>query len=192
MASLRKSGAALRNALYTTVQHTGTMFFRAALFGAREWQHPKIAKDGELSFVHTLERHKDWLRADTIITTLRDPLHVAASWYSRGLTKDRYAEFRASWRLWRSVVYPRAAAVLAFDTDDREARFAKANDALDQNQPMPAWDSPINSESHNSLIHYLLARKDMDGVFSLIDEAQILGVLDDLGDAAPDSYRWWL
>jgi hypothetical protein len=141
---------------YFTVPHTGTQYFRKHYFGERgdAWKDLGDPSADDVVFAHCGGRDARAISEfqGEIITTYRDPLLVAVSWYARRKFERGYDAWRSAWESWASDVRPRARHVLRVDS---------------------VCGEPVNSSRHNSLAHYLYDRGDMAELFKLIDESQV-------------------
>jgi hypothetical protein len=168
------------------VEHTGTQFFEKHVLRSG-FKNPHTAEPHEIAFAHCIPERAADIDANerSIVTTIRDPLATAASWYSRRKSLER---FELAWELWATKVYPNAAAVLSVD-HDREARLERARAVLPELSSVN-WHDRENTSDFNSMIHEKLAQRDADYVFSKIDRGMIERVMR-LADF-PSSYGWWL
>ena len=171
------------------------MFFRNGIDGGNKWRQLANAQD-RLAFAHCEPIARDKIIASDrkIITTIRDPLYTAASWYAHN--ELDYDAFESSWQLWREIVVPRAIAVLSID-HNKEQRWLDARGLFGVNDEVLeggeiAWNDIRNSSRHNSLIHHFLDTKQLVCASLLLDLEKIRKVVLMLGDALPDEYRWWL
>lgn len=141
---------------YFTIAHTGTQYWRKHYFAERgeTWKDLGDPSADDVVFAHCNIRHEDAIKAfaGEIITTRRDPLQTAISWYARGKLDKGYDQWRNAWRVWHEHVKPRAAMIL-------DMRSAK--------------EAPINSMQHNSLAHYLYREKRFDELSQLIDMREV-------------------
>ena len=142
---------------YFTVAHTGTQYWRKHHFGELGERWVDVGQPGDLAFAHCNLRHEAAIAAfnGEIVTTWRDPLKTAVSWYARGKFDRGYQQWRDAWRIWREHVRPRASVVLLMNE---------------------ATEAPINSVRHNSLAHYLYDIGDLDGLLKLIDANEVAEV----------------
>lgn len=141
---------------YFTVAHTGTQYWRKHYFGDRgdRWKDLGDPAASDVVFAHCILNNEAAIKAfsDEIVTTWRDPLQVAISWYARGKLDNGYGPWRHAWCVWRDHVKPRASTVLRLDTATAE---------------------PINSRQHNSLAHYLHREGRLHELFQLIDVNEV-------------------
>ena len=102
--------------LLTTVKHSGTNSLKALIGGDVELRH---CSD---------DIWQDLDKYDSIVTTYRDPLRVAASWANRGLFSehDHLMErtWRAQWRNWVRI-YPLARV---YPVDEMGIRLNRHDD----------------------------------------------------------------
>lgn len=142
---------------YFTIAHSGTQYWRKHYFGDRgdAWKDLGDPLADDVVFAHCNLRHEEAIKSFTgeIVTTVRDPLQMAISWYARGKLDRGYEHWRQAWRIWRECVKPRASVIL----DMRDAK-----------------EAPINSIQHNSLVHYLYREKRFDELERLIDMNEVL------------------
>jgi hypothetical protein len=142
---------------YFTIAHTGTQYWRLHHFGepGERWKDLDKASEGDVAFAHCNLRHEQVIKdfSREIVTTWRDPLQVAVSWYARGKLDRGYEPWRHAWRVWAEHVKPRASKILRMDE---------------------AISEPINSMQHNSLAHYLFRNNRLDELFQLIDVNEVL------------------
>lgn len=134
---------------YFTVPHTGTQYWRKHHFGQDGLDWVNLGREGKVQFAHCLPRNENALLAfpGPIVTTYRDPLHVAVSWYARGKL-DNYDLWRKAWDIWARIA-PRATVLHSDSATEKE-----------------------NSRRFNSLVHHYLDNNDPE-LYKLIDRDEV-------------------
>jgi hypothetical protein len=172
--------------LFLTVPNTGSMFFLGVLERGLGCSHAHIGRAGpdKIAFAHCGEPGADAIGGRPIVTTVRNPLMTAVSWYARGcLDWDR---FESAWLHWSEIV-DRAVAVLSVD-HGQSARMDTLRAAFGVDFPEPEWSRRVASDRHNSLAHYLAERGSVE-IWDLIDRGRLLRLVDSLKRWLP-AYEW--
>ena len=173
---------------YFTIAHTGTQFFRRWFFadaglGWKDLGPMRLAKMWCLLTANCATARRLPPFNSEIVTTVRNPLHVAVSWYARGKLQQGYERFIEAWKIWAESVRPRAT-MLSLDAQNSlaaaNAKFGKSATA--------SWDEPMNSETHNSLADHFLRRGEMANLFGLINEDFVREAIAICGEP---KYRYW-